>query len=275
MYLEFYGLKENPFNITADPEFFYSSRRHREAYYHLLYGITQRKGISVLTGEVGTGKTTLCRKVLSQLDHNVRTAYLLNPNFSDLELLQFIIKDFGISGRYKNKLELVTALNEFLLKENERGNNVVIIIDEAQNLSVNQLEQVRLLSNLETDKDKLLQIMLVGQPELDEKLKLSELRQLNQRIAVHFSMDNLNINEVTQYINHRLEVAGSGSDPLMNPKFTKEAFEAIQKICNGVPRTINILCDRALLAGFVDEQRSIDKELIERSAEEIGLTHCV
>ena len=187
MYNEYFQFKENPFNITADPDFFFSSAHHEEAFSHLLYGINQRKGILVITGEVGTGKTTLCRTLLNRLDHNIKTALILNPNFSDLQLLQLVLKDLGLEGSFKNKNTCITALNNYLLKESNLGNNVALIVDEAQNLGVRQLEQIRLLSNLETEKQKLLQIVLVGQPELTEKLKLKNLRQLNQRVTVALS----------------------------------------------------------------------------------------
>src|SRR3989338_5308771 len=186
MYNEFYKFEENPFNITADPDFFFSSSKHAEAYSHLTYGIKQRKGIIVITGEIGTGKTTLCRTLLNKLEDNIKSAFILNPSFSEIQLLSLILKDFGIVTKSKNKFALVTALNEFLIEQSSVGNNVVLIIDEAQNLGIKQLEQVRLLSNLETEKDKLLQIVLVGQPELLDKLQLDALRQLNQRVTVRF-----------------------------------------------------------------------------------------
>src|SRR3989344_5965287 len=176
MYKTFYDLKENPFNVTSDPSFFFSSIRHSEAFSHLIFGIEQRKGILVITGEIGTGKTTLCRTLLNRLDQKTKTAFILNPNFSEVQLLQLIIRDLGIQTGSKNKAALVDALNQFLLEESSRGHNVVLIIDEAQNLKAKQLEQIRLLSNLETEKEKLLQIILVGQPELYDKLKLPALR---------------------------------------------------------------------------------------------------
>jgi general secretion pathway protein A len=272
MYKEFYQIKENPFNVTADPGFYFSSTHHNEAFSHLVYGIKDRKGILVVTGEVGTGKTTICRTLLSNLDDKVKTAFILNPRFSDLQLLQIIIKDLGLKTSYKNKFSLINALNDFLLQETSQGNNVVIIIDEAQNLRVPQLEQVRLLSNLETEKQKLLQIILVGQPELDEKLKLPELRQLNQRIAVRFNIMPLEKEELKNYIYHRISKASISPDRVII-EFTNGAIDAIYKHSKGTPRMINILCDRALLAGYVAETYCIDANIIYHCAQEVAHTY--
>lgn len=270
MYKEFYHLRENPFNITADPDFYFSSHQHKEAITHLVYGIEQRKGIIAITGEIGTGKTTLCRTVLSQLDDTIKTALILNPSFSDLQLLRLILEDLGIQTNAKTKYEMVDALNSFLLEEASQGNNVVLIIDEAQNLKVNQLEQVRLLSNLETEKDKLLQIVLVGQPELVDKLKLNELRQLNQRIAVRFHIGSLTREEIKEYIRHRLKVAQDSEFTRYAVHFTEDAVEAIFNISKGTPRMVNILCDRALLAGYASETFTIDENIIHKCSREVG-----
>ncbi len=270
MYKEFYSLREDPFNVTADPDFFFSSSRHMEAFSHLLYGIKQRKGIIVITGEIGTGKTILCRTLLNRLDPSIKTALILNPSFSATQLLQIIIKDLGIEGDLKNKFALINALNMFLLEETSQGNNVVIIIDEAQNLGVRQLEQIRLLSNLETEKEKLLQIILVGQPELCEKLKLSSLRQLNQRITVRYHMMPLDRNELRDYIAHRLKVAEQPSSNHQNRvRFTERAVDLIYEKSRGTPRMVNILCDRALLAGYIAETHTVDEQIIQRSVEEV------
>lgn len=268
MYKEFYHLRENPFNVTSDPDFFFSSAHHGEAFSHLLYGIQQRKGIIVITGEIGTGKTTLCRMLLNRLDKSVKTALILNPSFSPIQLLQIILNDLGIKGNFKNKFALVGALNNFLLEETGRGHNIVIIIDEAQNLSVKQLEQIRLLSNLETEKEKLLQLVLIGQPELAEKLKLSSLRQLNQRVSVRYHIMPLNKDEVRAYINHRLKIARSDA-PNHPVRFTDNAIDLIYERSQGTPRMINILCDRALLAGFIAEAGAIDENIVQRSIEEV------
>jgi len=269
VYKNFYEFKEYPFNITSDPAFFFASKRHSEAFSHLIYGIEQRKGIIVVTGEIGTGKTTLCRTLINQLDQKIKTALILQPNFSELQLLQLIIKDLGIEGRLRNKYNFILALNDFLLEEAAQGHNVVVIIDEAQNLKPNQLEQIRLLSNLETEKEKLLQIVLVGQPELLEKLKLHSLRQINQRIAVRYHILPLDRQEVRDYIAHRLRVARV-PDRL---QFTPEAIEEIYLRSQGTPRLVNIICDRALLAGFVAETFTIDEIIIKRCVTEVISGH--
>lgn len=265
MYCQFYGLKERPFNVTADPAFFFLSTKHKEALSHLLYGVTQRKGIIVITGEIGTGKTTLCRFFLNQLGKDVKTAFILNPYFSDLKLLEAIIKDFGINAKDKSRFSLVWELNKFLISEAEDGNNVVLIIDEAQNLKPKSLEQIRLLSNLETEKDKLIQIILAGQPELNRKLSLYELRQLQQRIAVRYHIMPLTKEEVREYISHRLNIAGS----INRIKFTDEALQMISDFSCGVPRLINIICDRALLAGFIAETDKINSIIINKCVDEL------
>lgn len=269
MYNDYYQLKENPFNATADPDFFFSSKTHSEAVANLIYGIEQRKGILVVTGEIGTGKTTLCRKIFKLSTRRIKFALILNPKCSELQLLQMIVHDLGIETKSKNKYSLVQALNAFLIAESSQGNNVVVVIDEAQHLSVKQLEQVRLLSNLETEKEKLLQIILVGQPELYDKLQLPVLRQLRQRVAVHFHVQPLERDDVRHYIHHRINKAVM--DPLESQKieFTDNAIDRIYHYTKGSPRTINILCDRALLAGFVAETYSIDDEIIQNCAKEI------
>jgi len=255
--------------MTADPEFFFASRHHEEAFSHLVYGIHQRKGILVVTGEIGTGKTTLCRTLLNRLDSNIKTALILNPNFSEIQLLKIIVKDLGIEGKLTNKLDIVDALNRFLLEETSRGHNVVIIIDEAQNLTIKQLEQVRLLSNLETEKEKLLQIILVGQPELCDKLKLNELRQLNQRVAVRYHILPLKRDELSDYINHRLSTAKINKNSNNRVHFTEEAIDIIFRNSNGTPRMVNIFCDRALLAGYASETNKIDEHVIHKCIEEV------
>ncbi|MBU1125579.1 MAG: AAA family ATPase [Candidatus Omnitrophica bacterium] len=270
MYCQFYGLKERPFNITSDPAFFFFSRKHQDALSHLLYGASQRKGIIVLTGEVGTGKTTICRYFLNQLGKNVKTAFILNPFLPEAQLLEAIVKDFGLKTQGRNKVVLIAELNAFLLRESEEGNNVILIIDEAQSLKPVLLEQIRLLSNLETEKDKLLQVILVGQPELNQRLNLFDLRQLRQRIMVRYHISPLDEDEVQNYINHRLHVAGL----VHSIHFTSDALESINKFSGGTPRLINMLCDRALLAGFVAETHSIDLGIIRRCIEELD-SYCV
>ena len=266
MYCKFYGLNERPFNVTSDPEFFFLSARHKEALAHLHYGVSQRKGIVVLTGEIGTGKTTICRFFINELPKNVRTALILNPHFSEIQLLEAIVRDFGIRTNNKNRLGLVRELNSFLLNESGCGNNVVLIIDEAQNLKPALLEQIRLLSNLETEKEKLLQVILVGQPELNTRLNLYELRQLRQRIMVRYHILPLERTEIRDYLRHRLGIAGLTGEAI---EFSEEAIMAIADFSCGTPRLINMICDRALLAGFSVEARKIDQQIINRCLEEL------
>lgn len=266
MYEKFYDFKERPFNVTSDPAFFFLSKKHKEAFSHLIYGIEQRKGILQITGEIGTGKTTLCRALLNRLDKKIKTALILNPSFSEVQLLQLIIEDLGITSKSKSRIRLISELNKFLIQETNSGGNVVLIIDEAQNLKIGQLEQIRLLSNLETEKEKLLQIILVGQPELKEKLSLPQLRQLNQRISVKYHIQPLDKDELRDYIGHRLRVAGDGNTVSFSPEAVGEIFLYSQ----GVPRLINILCDRALLAGFVLNSKHINYEIIKRCVEELA-----
>lgn len=268
MYYDFFQLNENPFNVTADPDFFFSSKCHREAMSNLEYGIEQRKGILVVTGEIGTGKTTLCRKLLKQCDRKTKFAVILNPTCSDEELLQMIIHDFGIPARKQNRLGPIHTMNDFLISEANKGHNLVVMIDEAQQLTPTQLEQVRLLSNIETQKEKLLQIVLLGQPELYDKLQLPALRQIRQRIAVYFHMRHLEKADIKNYIYHRLTKAAINPNA-MRIQFTEPAITAIYQLSRGSPRTINILCDRALLAGYVAETHLIDKPIITNCAKEI------
>ncbi len=265
MYCKFYNLKERPFNVTSDPAFFFFSNKHKEALAHLHYGVSERKGIIVLTGEIGTGKTTLCRFFLGELEKNVKTAFILNPRFSEAQLLESIVTDFGIPALGKNKLGMVSQLNEFLLRESSLKNNVVLIIDEAQNLKPGLLEQIRLLSNIETEKEKLLQVILVGQPELNARLNLYELRQLRQRIMVRYHILPLEHREIADYIKHRLNIAGLAE----GIEFTIEAIERISSFSSGTPRLINMICDRALLAGFTAGSKSIDRDIINRCLEEL------
>lgn len=267
MYCKFFGLKERPFNITSDPAFFFLSNKHKEALAHLHYGVSQRKGIIVLTGEIGTGKTTLCRFFLNELGKNVKTAFILNPHFSETQLLESIVADFGINSFNKGKLDLIRKLNNLLLKESAKGNNVVLIIDEAHNLKPELLEQIRLLSNLETEKEKLLQIVLIGQPELNERLDLYELKQLRQRVMVKYHILPLEGEEIADYIQHRLKIACL---PEGRIKFSKEAIEAIANFSSGMPRLINMICDRALLSGFTDGRTDIDLDIINKCFEELN-----
>jgi general secretion pathway protein A len=265
MYKAFFGFKEKPFNLTPDPSFLYLSKKHEEALAHFMYGIQERKGFIEITGEIGAGKSTLCRTLLNRLGDSVKTAYLLNSNItSDMQLLNTIVDDFGIKPHGKNKMALLKALNSFLLEENMRGNNVVLIIDEAQNLKIRVLEQIRMLSNLETDKEKLLQIILVGQPELKDILRSPNLAQLNQRITVRYHVSPLDRQETENYIHHRLSVAGANG----NLQFEEAAFDDVHSFSGGVPRLINVVCDKALLLAFVNETRRITREMVEKAVDE-------
>ena len=263
MYEEFYGFKEKPFSLTPDPKFLYLSTQHREVMEHLNFGILQKEGFILITGEVGTGKTTICRALINRLREKTPIALLLNPFASEEELLRYILTDFGLTPFGQTRLELIEELNRFLLDNIAKGGICVLVIDEAQNLSFSILEQIRILSNLETEKAKLLQIVLVGQEELREKLKLPKLRQLDQRVSVRYHLRPLSKEDTAKYIHHRLAVAGSHGKAL----FGDGAIREIYRFSQGTPRLVNLLCDRALLNGFVKGKQRITTSMI-REAEE-------
>lgn len=265
MYLDYYSLREPPFNITPDPKFLYFSPKHQEAFNHLLFGIHQRKGFIALTGEVGAGKTTVCRKLLEELGPNYQTALILNPCLDTDLLLRAICAEFDLAVDGDDRLSCLQALNAFVLAEANAGHDTVLIIDEAQDLSNELLEQVRLLSNLETDHQKLMQIILMGQPELRDKLLQPELWQLRQRITVRYHLSPLDLTETGHYIQHRLTLAGANG----HPRFEPAAVKLIHKYSGGVPRLINAVCDKALLAGFVMQTDVIHKKLIKLAIEEL------
>lgn len=265
MYHAFYNLRESPFNVTSDPNFLYLSITHAEALDHLTYGIEQRKGFLAITGEIGSGKTTLCRALINRLDSRTKVALILNAILPEIQLLEAIVDDFGIVTEKRTKGALIKALNRYLLEQLSLGNNTVLIIDEAQNMRASTLETIRMLSNLETEKEKLLQIVLVGQPQLKQKLNSPELVQLKQRIAVRFHLRSLNEEEVSRYIDHRLTVAGSDGRVMFEP----DAVRLIYQHTGGVPRLINILADKALLLGFVRETFRLDRALIEQCIKEL------
>ena len=265
MYREFFGLKEKPFNVTSDPDFLFLSRVHKDALSHLSYGIKERKGFLEITGEIGAGKTTLCRALLNQLDSRTKTAFIMNSTLPEMQLLQAVVEDFGLTVESKNKVSLLRQFNNFLLEESSRGNNVVLIIDEAQNIKLKMLEEIRMLSNIETEKTKLLQIVLVGQPELKNKLNSPELKQLRQRISVRFHITALAKAEVSKYIDHRLNVAGSTGEI----RFADDAVSSIYDYSGGIPRLINVVCDKALLLAYVMETSEINNSIVERSIREI------
>lgn len=261
MYQVFYGLREKPFALTPDPQFLYLSESHRTALDSLLYGIEQREGFIVITGDIGTGKTTICRAALEKLNKKVKTAVIFNSFLSEGKLLESILQDFGSPSKGRTKYDQINALNQFLLQLLSHGENAVLIIDEAQNLSIPVLEQIRMLSNLETEKEKMLQIVLFGQLELDLKLRSPKLKQLNQRIGIRHHLMPLSQPEMESYIHQRLVVAGSQG----GISFSKSAFNEIYKFSKGTPRLVNLLCDRALLGGFVEQNFHIDKEIIQRA----------
>lgn len=300
MYENYFQFKEKPFSLTPDPKFLYLSKQYQGALDHMLYGIKQREGFMVISGDVGTGKTTLCRCLLDRLDDDVEVALILNPMLSDMDLLRNIVHDLqiepaqlqqpvgiiqdgstgdsieieltpeampettpAIDWRPRNhtwtnsasKKELIDALNGFLLNRHEQGHTTVLIIDEAQNLSLDVMEQIRILSNIETEKDKLLQIIFVGQLELNEKLKLPTLKQLNQRISIRYEITPLDLDGTKNYIEHRIMIAGAAS----RVTFTRSAVREIYSYSKGYPRLINLVCDRALLAAYNQHDETIDR----------------
>ncbi len=274
MYSKFFGLNEVPFNLTPDPKYLYMSRQHREALNYLIYGINERKGFIVITGGIGTGKTTLCRALLANLDKNtIDSALIFNSCVSDLELLETVNQEFGINmaGLEKAKKPYIDALNRFLLDNYAAGRNAIVVIDEAQNLSKEVLEQIRMLSNLETERDKLIQIILVGQPELRQTLESDSLRQLNERITVRYDLKQLAAEDLPGYIDHRLRVAGNSG----SLRFSDSACRRVFSHSAGNPRRINAICDRALLIAFTKYSNrafSIEKEDIVSAIDDLSGT---
>ena len=266
MYQKFFGLAEAPFNLTPDTRFLFLSGKHREALANLIYGIQERKGFITLTGEIGAGKTTLCRALTNELNpETTKTAVIFNSFLNEIELLQTMNEDFGLPAQSDSKRDLIRELNEFLIRENSAGHNVVLIIDEAQNLSTPVLEQIRMLGNLETETDKLIQIILLGQPELLDILARPELKQLNQRISVRYHILPLEKEDVPLYIRHRLGVAKAQIDI----EFTPQALQLIYEYSGGIPRMINILCDRCLLSAYTKVCYMIDEEIVKGAIREI------
>ena len=265
MYERFYGFSEAPFNLTPDPRFLFFSDRHREAFNHILFGIRERKGFIQITGEVGAGKTTVCRAILGQLPPTFRTALILNPCLDSNQLLRAILVELGLETSGLDRAGYLDRLNDYLLQQTVEGNDVVLFIDEAQDLAPDLLEQVRLLSNLETDRRKLLQIVLIGQPELREKLNERSLRQLRQRITVRYHLTPLSREETERYMLHRLQVAGGNG----RPQFTRWAIRGIHRYSGGVPRLINAVCDKALLYGFVNGTDRLTARSIRRAVREL------
>jgi general secretion pathway protein A len=267
MYLKFFGLNEKPFAITPDPRYLFLSERHAEALAHLMYGINEAGGFVQLTGEVGTGKTTIVRSLLAQAPKNAEIALILNPNMTAPEFLLTICEELGVNvpgGSRQSLKELVDALSGHLLEAHAAGRRVVLVVDEAQNLSPEVLEQVRLLTNLETNTQKLLQVILIGQPELRELLSRNELRQLAQRVTGRYHLDPLSREETTAYVRHRLRVAGATTDIL-----SSWALREVYRLSRGVPRLINIICDRALLGAYSLDRHRVTGRLVRRAAAEV------
>lgn len=268
MYNNFFGFKEKPFKLVPNPAYFFLSKSHEEALAHLNYAISQGDGFVQITGEVGTGKTTLCRAFLESLDSNTQAAYIFNPKLGPKQLLMTILDEFGIRSGKETTKDLIDALNAFLMHNKTRGNKVILLVDEAQNLSKNVLEQLRLLSNLETNKDKLLQIILVGQPELGTMLESHDLRQIGQRITLNYHLTPLTFNETKEYIQYRINIAAQRK----GIKFDRLAYFRIFKYSRGIPRLINIVCDRALLTAFVLNQHKITGSILKASIRELSGT---
>jgi general secretion pathway protein A len=271
MYKTFFNLKRNPFDLTPDPSCFVPTRRHNEALAALYYGVRGHKGFVVMTGEVGTGKTFLLRCLLRQLkeSNEIAYAYLFNSRLSATEFLQYILSDFGLPASGKNKCELILDLSQFLVARGSKQLTTVLIVDEAHHLSADLLEEVRLLSDLETADDKLLQIVLVGQPELDKKLDSIELRQLKQRIALRAHLDPLDSEETKVYIERRLEIAGA--DLSRTPLFSAETIAVVYRHSRGIPRLINTICENALVTAYARQSPSVTAEIVEDVAKEFRL----
>ena len=266
MYLEHFNLTERPFSITPDPRFLYMSARHREALAHLLYGLGDGGGFVQLTGEVGTGKTTICRCLLEQIPDNVDLAVVLNPKVTAIELIATVCDELGINYDADNVSikSLTDVLNRYLLDAYARGRHTVLIIDEAQNLSADVLEQVRLLTNLETSTQKLLQIILIGQPELRTLLAREDMRQLAQRVTARYHLEPISREETGAYIRHRLQICGSSQTV-----FNRRAVDRIQHLSGGIPRLINVLCDRSMLGAFVEGRSQVDAKVVKKAASEV------
>ena len=275
MYEDYFGFAEKPFSLTPDPKFLYRSESHGGAFDLLQYAIRRREGFVVVTGDIGTGKTTLRRAILEQLDTRTFTALVLNPFLTEAELLKLVLHDFGVVSRDELKRgrlagvspqELIDTLNDFLLSLLPIGGRAVLIVDEAQNLSHHVLEQIRILSNLETDKEKLLQVVLVGQLNLRSLMRSPELRQLDQRVSIRYELRPLTREETAAYVAHRLHVAGG-----VSVTFTPRAMDLVHRFSKGTPRLINLLCDRSLLGGYAARTSRIDDEIVVRAAEGLDL----
>jgi general secretion pathway protein A len=265
MYESFYGFKEKPFDLHPDPDYLYMSRVHENTYVHLEYAILENKGFVVVTGEIGSGKTTLLNYLLNKIDKNFQVGLVNNTNILPSEFLKMVCKEFELNAKTNDKAELIDIFSGFLIDRFASGQRVVLIVDEAQNLTNETMEEIRMLSNIETEKHHLIQIILVGQPELRFKLQQSNLKQFVQRVTVHCHLKGLEKDEVTEYINHRLEVGGSERVDIFDP----ETIEKISDYSRGIPRLINILCDSALVYGFADELETISTPILDNVYEEL------
>src|SRR6266446_3323916 len=269
MYKSFFNLRQNPFEITPDPAFLFPTRRHNEALAALYYGVRRHKGFVVMTGEVGTGKTLLVRCLLQLLAHSdVAYAYVFNSRLSTLEFLQYVVGDLGLTGSGKNKSELLLELGSYLVARHQKKHTTVLVVDEAHHLSAEVLEEIRLLTNLETSQQKLLQIVLAGQPELDQKLDSHELRQLKQRIALRCHLEALSLNETREYMGRRLRISGA---PAAGQIFSVGAIETVFGHSRGIPRLINTICDNALLSGYAKQAATITPEIVDGVARDLRL----
>lgn len=271
MYAGFFGLKENPFSLSPDARYLFLSEQHRDALNCLIYGIKERKGFVLISGAVGLGKTTICRRLLASMDDSVETALIFNTAVSEVDLLETILDeyDISVSNESRNKKYYIDALNAFLLQNYAAGKTAVLLIDEAQNLSHGVLEQIRMLSNLETETEKLIQIILIGQPELTGNLMLPALRQLNERITVRYDLKPFAPPEIGDYIMHRLNVAGGPG----SVSFTRGALNLIYFFSEGIPRRINAICDRALLIAYAKSVFKIDRKIVRLAVRDIGLEY--
>jgi general secretion pathway protein A len=268
MYQKFFGLRESPFNVNPDPRYLYLTRQIQESLAGLTYGIQNRKGFILLTGEVGTGKTTLLNRLLDWLrGQRVATAYIFNSRLDVNQLFDFIMAEFEIPCESREKSQVLMRLNQWLLERYRAGETAVLIVDEAQNLSAEVLEEIRLLTNLETSTEKLLQIVLTGQPELEEKLKLPQLRQLRQRITLRCRTAPLSLEETFGYIAERLRIAGANGEPI----FSKESIQTIHLYSHGIPRVVNLLCEHSLINAYVDSLRPVPSHMVEEVAREFQL----
>jgi len=268
MYFKFFGFKEAPFNMTPNSRFFFESTKHTEALSTLLYAVEERKGFVVITGNIGSGKTTVCRTLLNKLSSVTQTALITNTHMSGKDMLANILDDLEVDYTAGSKSKMLSRLNHYLIEQLRNDQNVVVIIDEAQNLTPAVLEEIRMLSNLETENEKLIQIILLGQPELKKKLSLPSLEQLRQRIAVFYHLVPLTEKETHDYILYRLKIA-SDSD---QQYFTQEAIDLAYRFSKGVPRLVNSICDSALLNGFIYEKSIIDGELMQEVVDEAPMT---